>query len=60
MTETRATTELPKAYRPSEVEGRIAERWAAADVFAPDGAGARPDPGAEPFTIIQPPPNVTG
>ncbi|HET7029906.1 MAG TPA: valine--tRNA ligase, partial [Candidatus Limnocylindrales bacterium] len=38
----------------------IAERWAAADVFAPDGAGARPEAGAEPFTIIQPPPNVTG
>ncbi|HET7472227.1 MAG TPA: class I tRNA ligase family protein, partial [Candidatus Limnocylindrales bacterium] len=53
-------TELPKAYRPTEVEGRIAERWAAADVFAPDGAGARPDPDAEPFTIIQPPPNITG
>ena len=60
MTETRATTELPKAYRPSEVEGRIAERWATADVFAPDGAGSTADPDAKPFTIIQPPPNVTG
>jgi valyl-tRNA synthetase len=60
MTETRATTELPKAYRPSEVEGRIAERWAAADVFAPDGAGSTADADAPPFTIIQPPPNVTG
>ena len=61
MTDTRTPkTELPKAYRPTEVEGRIAERWAAADVFAPDGAGARPEPGAEPYTIIQPPPNITG
>ncbi|HEX2754153.1 MAG TPA: valine--tRNA ligase [Candidatus Limnocylindrales bacterium] len=51
---------LPKAYRPSEVEGAIYERWLAADVFAPDGAGSRPDPDAEPFTIIQPPPNITG
>jgi len=54
------TTDLPKAYRPSEVEGAIYERWVAADVFAPDGVGSTADPAAEPFTIIQPPPNVTG
>jgi len=47
-------TELPKAYRPSEVEGAIYDRWIAADVFAPDGRGSRADDGAEPFTIIQP------
>ena len=51
---------LPKAYRPGEVEGTIYERWLAADVFAPDGAGVRPVDGAAPFTIIQPPPNITG
>jgi valyl-tRNA synthetase len=51
---------LPEAYRPSEFEGAIYERWLAADVFAPDGRGSRADPDAEPFTIIQPPPNVTG
>jgi valyl-tRNA synthetase len=51
---------LPKAYRPSEVEGPIYERWLGADVFAPDGAGSVADPGLPPFTIIQPPPNVTG
>ena len=56
----RPTTALPKAYRPSEVEGPIYERWLAADVFAPDGAGSAADPGLPPFTIIQPPPNVTG
>jgi len=54
------TQALPKAYRPSEVEGPIYERWLAADVFAPDGAGSTADPGLPPFTIIQPPPNVTG
>ncbi len=54
------TTELPKAYRPADVEGEIYERWLAADVFAPDGAGATANPHAEPFTIIQPPPNITG
>ncbi|HEY4228492.1 MAG TPA: valine--tRNA ligase [Candidatus Limnocylindrales bacterium] len=51
---------LPKAYVPAEVEGSIYERWLAADVFAPDGAGSRANPDLEPFTIIQPPPNITG
>ncbi len=53
-------TDLPKAYLPSDVEGAIYERWLAADVFAPDGAGSTADPDLPPFTIIQPPPNVTG
>jgi valyl-tRNA synthetase len=53
-------TALPKAYVPSEVEGRIYERWLGADVFPPDGAGSTADPSLPPFTIIQPPPNVTG
>ena len=52
--------ELPKAYIPRDVEGAIYERWLAAGVFAPDGAGSTADPGLPPFTIIQPPPNVTG
>ena len=62
MTETAKTktTELPKAYRPAEFEAGIYDRWLAADVFAPDGAGSTADPAAEPFTIIQPPPNITG
>ena len=51
---------LAKAYRPSEFEGPIYERWLAADVFAPDGAGSRAYAGTPPFVIIQPPPNVTG
>ena len=59
-TTTATATELPKAYRPADVEGAIYERWLAADVFAPDGAGARPRDGLEPFTVIQPPPNITG
>ena len=29
-------------------------------MFAPDGAGATVGPDAEPFTLIQPPPNITG
>jgi len=51
---------LARAYRPSDVEGAIYERWLAADVFAPDGAGSRARADAESFTIIQPPPNITG
>jgi valyl-tRNA synthetase len=52
--------ELNRAYRPAEFEGSIYQRWLAADVFAPDGAGSRADPAKRPFVIIQPPPNVTG
>jgi valyl-tRNA synthetase len=52
--------ELAKAYRPADFEGAIYERWLAADVFAPDGAGSRADAAKEPFVIIQPPPNITG
>jgi valyl-tRNA synthetase len=51
---------LGKAYRPADVEGGIYERWLAADVFAPDGAGSTADAQLPPFVIIQPPPNVTG
>jgi valyl-tRNA synthetase len=57
---TRGPGGLAKAYRPSEFEGPIYERWLAADVFAPDGAGSRADASKPPFVIIQPPPNVTG
>jgi valyl-tRNA synthetase len=52
--------ELAKTYVPSDVENAIYEGWLAADVFAPDGAGSTADPDLPPFTIIQPPPNVTG
>jgi valyl-tRNA synthetase len=51
---------MEPAYRPAEVEPRVYQRWLDADVFAPDGAGSRPDPDKPPFTIVQPPPNVTG
>src|SRR3954468_10968573 len=52
--------QLPKAYTPHDVEGAIYERWLAAGVSAPDGAGSTADPALPPFTIIQPPPNITG
>jgi len=61
MTEPSAPMEtLAKAYVPAEFEHDVYERWLAADVFAPDGAGSRADWSLEPFVVIQPPPNVTG
>jgi valyl-tRNA synthetase len=56
----RMAAELPKAYVPADFESAIYERWLAADVFAPDGAGSRANPALEPFVVIQPPPNITG
>jgi valyl-tRNA synthetase len=51
---------MAKAYQPADVEPAVYERWEAADVFAPDGAGSTARPLLEPFVIIMPPPNVTG
>jgi valyl-tRNA synthetase len=60
MTETTSGSGLARSYRPADFEAAIYERWLAADVFAPDGRGSTADPNAEPFVIIQPPPNITG
>ena len=48
---------IEKTYEPGAVEGRIYQRWVDAGAFAA-GAGAKP--GAESFSIVIPPPNVTG
>jgi valyl-tRNA synthetase len=48
---------LEKTYDAETVEPKIAKIWEEADAFAA-GAGAPAD--AEPFTIVIPPPNVTG
>ena len=47
--------ELAKNYNPGEFEGRIYESWCENNYFAPD-----PDPKKPPFSIVIPPPNVTG
>src|SRR4051794_902692 len=47
-------TELPKTFDPAEIEARWYARWEEEGLFRPE----RPD--AEPFTIVIPPPNVTG
>ena len=47
--------EIPRAYDPSAVEQRLYQNWLAQGYFT-----ANVDPDKEPFTIIMPPPNVTG
>ena len=47
--------ELPKVYEPQQVEGRIYQMWMDNDCFK-----AEPDPDKKPFSIVMPPPNVTG
>jgi len=48
------TTELPKTFDPAEIETRWYAHWETSGQFRPDR------PGAEPWTIVNPPPNVTG
>ncbi len=47
--------ELAKQYNPSEVEDRIYKDWVDNNYF-----GASADESKEPFTVVIPPPNVTG
>ncbi len=46
---------LEKTYRPQEAEAKIYPQWEKAGAFA-----AQPERNAERFTIVIPPPNVTG
>ncbi|MFN8533535.1 MAG: valine--tRNA ligase [Dehalococcoidia bacterium] len=55
MTETERARPMDKAYDPRSVEERIYQRWLDGGYFIPT-----PDPTRRPFTIIMPPPNVTG
>ncbi|WP_298673542.1 valine--tRNA ligase [uncultured Sphingomonas sp.] len=47
-------TELPKTFDPAAIESRWYSHWEDNGLFRPDR------PGAEPWTIVNPPPNVTG
>ena len=47
--------ELPKVYEPQEVESRVYRTWEENGCFR-----GRRDPSKKPFTIVMPPPNVTG
>jgi valyl-tRNA synthetase len=44
---------MEKTYDPREIEQRLYQRWEANGWFAPSGTGA-------PYSIVIPPPNVTG
>ena len=47
--------ELPKVYEPQQVESRIYDMWQEGGYFH-----AEVDESKKPFTIVMPPPNVTG
>src|SRR6201991_3032417 len=47
-------SELPKTFDPAEIESRWYPHWEQNGLFAPER------PGAEPWTLVNPPPNVTG
>ncbi len=47
-------TELPKTFDPAAIEARWYDHWESTGQFRPDR------PNAEPWTIVNPPPNVTG
>src|SRR6476660_441585 len=49
--------EIPKQYDPKQAELHHYERWETAGYFAPE---INKDPNAQVFTIVIPPPNVTG
>jgi valyl-tRNA synthetase len=48
---------MDKTFEPASVEARISKAWEEADAFK---AGRGAAPGAEPYCIVIPPPNVTG
>ena len=47
-------TEIPKTFDPAEIESRWYAQWESTGAFRPER------PGAEPWTLVNPPPNVTG
>lgn len=51
----KADNEMPKAYEPSKVEKKWYDQWMSKGYFKPVI-----DKEKEPFTIIMPPPNITG
>ncbi len=52
---TKPSQEIPKAYEPKEVEQRLYLWWESSGFFTPSV-----DPAKQPYTIMMPPPNVTG
>ncbi|WP_158790986.1 valine--tRNA ligase [Granulicella sp. L60] len=59
MSEQNSSQELPKAYDPSVIEQRWAEYWVKEHLFDVPTSESTSDK-SEKFTILLPPPNVTG
>ena len=55
MTQAARDVDMPKAYDPGATEGRIYDSWMEGGYFTPEI-----DRSKTPFTVIMPPPNVTG
>ena len=55
VTSTEPGTGLPSQYDPSAVEGTLYERWVERGYFTADPSSDKP-----PFSLVIPPPNVTG
>jgi len=47
--------ELEKTYNPKAIEGKLYEKWCKKKYFHPEA-----DRSKKPFTIVMPPPNITG
>ena len=47
--------ELPSVFTPAEIEAPLYEKWVAAGYFTADASSTKPS-----YTIVIPPPNVTG
>ena len=54
MSDNSAGTMLDKTFDPAVIEAKWYEHWESSGLFRPER------PGAVPFTIVNPPPNVTG
>ncbi|MDB8805360.1 MULTISPECIES: valine--tRNA ligase [Romboutsia] len=48
-------TNLPKTYNPKDFESRLYSKWIEDGLFK-----SKPNPNKKPFTIMLPPPNITG
>ena len=51
--------ELEKTYNPAEIEDRLYRKWLDGKYFHADAARGKRE-GKKPFTIVMPPPNITG
>ena len=55
MAQNNNSSNMSRAYNPSDTEGRIYKSWEDSGYFQPNTNSDKP-----PFVMIMPPPNVTG